>query len=136
MSNVFATAISGMNAAIARLSNAATNMVNVSSTGKLPAKDGEKATSYQPTDVITLSNDVADNTLGVRTETVARSPAYYPMRDPSSSNANDQGLVAAPNVDLTKEMVDSMLAEISYKASAKVIAVEKRNEETLLDTLA
>lgn len=136
MSNVFSIAVSGLSAAISKMSNAATNIVNASSTGKLLEKDGEKATSFVPRDVVTLSESVGDDLLGVRTESVSRDPSYYPMYEPSSPYANEAGLVAAPNVDLTKEIVDMMMAEVAYKANAKAIAVEKKNEETLLDTLA
>lgn len=136
MSNVFQIAVSGMNAAMSRFSNAVTNLVNVSSTGKLPNAPGEKATSYAPTDVVTLSNSVGDNNLGVRAQTVTRDPAYRPAYDPHSPHANADGLVAAPNVDLAGEMVNIMMAEIAYKASAKVIAAEKRNQDTLIDTLS
>ena len=136
MSSVYATAISGMNAATARLANAATNMVNVSSTGRLPSSPTEKATSYQPTDVLTLSNDVGDNHLGVRTEVVPRENPYTVALDANSPDANEEGLIAVPNVDLAAEIVDTIMAELAYKASANVIAAEKRNEETLLDTLA
>lgn len=136
MSNVFSIAVSGMNAAIARLSNAATNIVNVSSTGQLPSAENEKATSFAPMDVVSLSNSSGDNILGVRTTLVPREPSYIVARDESSPDANEQGLIAAPNIDLTAEIVNSMFAEIAYKASAKLIAVEKRNQETLIDTLS
>ncbi|MDD3183086.1 MAG: flagellar basal body rod C-terminal domain-containing protein [Alphaproteobacteria bacterium] len=136
MSNVFGIAVSGMNAAASRLYNAATNLVNVSSTGSLPTAEGEKATSYQPTDVISIPTSVGDNNFGVTTQTVAREPAYYPAYDPSSPNANEQGVVAAPNVDVVTEILNMKLAELAYSASAKAIAVEQRNQETLVDTLS
>ncbi len=135
MSGVFSIAVSGMNAAATRLKNAATNLVNVSSTGKLPTTEGEKATSYQPTDVISISKSVGDDKFGVSTKTIDRDPAYYPMMDPQSPDANEKGLVAAPNVDVVGEILNMKLAEIAYGASAKAILVEKRNEETLLDVL-
>lgn len=135
MSNVFSIAVSGMNAAASRLYNAANNLVNVSSTGKLPTSEDEKATSYQPTDVISVSNSVGDNNFGVSTQTVARDPSYSPMYSPDSPDANADGLVAAPNVDVTKEIVDMKLAELSYRASAKAVIAEKKNEEALLDVL-
>ncbi len=135
MSSIFSSAISGMNAAATRFSNAVTNIVNASSTGRLPNSSEEKATSYQPTDVITLSNDVGDHHLGVTTTTVLRDHPYVVARDETSPHANADGLIAAPNVDITKEIVDTMMAELAYKANAKVIAAEKRNEETLLNTM-
>jgi len=136
MSSVFSIAVSGMNAAMTRFSNAVSNIVNVSSTGKLPSSSGEKATSYNPTDVISLSNSVGGNNLGVRTEVVPRDPAYRPAYDPESSNANTDGLVAEPNVDMTKEIVETMMAELAYKASASVIRTEKDVEKSLIDTIA
>ena len=135
MNSVFSIAVSGMNAAIHRMSNAATNLVNISSTGKVPENAGEKATSYQPTDVISLSNSVADDKFGVRTETVPRTPAFSYAYNPDSPDANADGLIAVPNVSIEREIVDSLLAEIAYKASAKVIAAEKENQDKLLDTL-
>lgn len=136
MSDIFSTSISGMNAAKDRLRNAAENIANVQSSGKLPVAEGEKATSYYPTDVITLSNSVGDHHLGVRTQTVERENPYSVVYDPSSPDANEDGLIAAPNIDLTRELVDTLMAELSYKANAKVIAVEKSNQETILDVLA
>lgn len=135
MSNVFSIAISGMTAAATRVSNAVSNIVNVSSTGKLPQTPDGKATSYQPTDVISLSNSVGDNNLGVRAEVVPREPSYRPAYSPRSPDANERGLIAEPNVDLAAEIVDTMMAELAYKANIKVIEAEKRNEESLLDVL-
>jgi flagellar basal-body rod protein FlgC len=125
-----------MNAAMTRFSNAVSNMVNVGSTGKLPSTPNERATSYYPTDVISLSNNTGDNHLGVRTQTVERANPYTVQRDETSPYANEQGLIAAPNIDLTAEVVDTMMAELTYKANAKVIAAQKRIEDSLLDTMA
>ncbi len=136
MSSIFSTAVSGMNAAVTRLGNAVTNIVNASSTGKISSAPDEKSTAFAPKDVVTLSNDVGNHHLGVKTETVLRDPSYVPVYSPTSPDANEQGLIAAPNVDLAKEILDSMAAEIAYKATAKVIASEKRNEETLIDTIS
>lgn len=135
MSTVFSVAVSGMNAAIDRILNAANNIVNVSSTGKLPAAPGEKATSFEPQDVVTLSNNSEDLKLGVRTQLVPRDPAYTTAYDPASPDTNANGLIAAPNVDLASEIVDMMMAKNAYEASAKIISVQKGMDQTLLDAL-
>ena len=132
MSSVFSSAISGMNAAIARLSNAATNIANVSSTGKLPATPDGKATSFEPKDIVNITTTTGE----VTTTSVPRTPAYHPMYSPNSPDANADGLVAAPNIALESEIVDSLMAKTAYQANAKIIAVEKEKQETLLDTLA
>lgn len=132
MSSVFTIAISGLNAAMTRVANAATNIANISSTGKMPRIDGENAGSFAPRDIVNLSNEVG----GVSTQSVTRTPSYRPMVDPSAPDANKQGLVAAPNIALESELTDLLMAEIAYKANAKAIAAEKKNEETLLNTIA
>jgi len=136
MSETLTIAVSGMKAAVARVMNAASNLVNASSTGRLPSTSGEKATSYQPTDVVTLSDSAGDNNLGVHTKVVARDPAYTVAPDPRSPDANTQGLVAAPNVDIASELIDMKMAELSYKANARVIRAQTNMDKDLLDTLA
>lgn len=136
MSNVFSIAISGMNAAATRVANATKNIVNVSSTGKLPTTPEEKTTAHMPTDVVTLSNSVGDHNLGVSAQVVPRDPAYRPAYAPGNPDANENGLVAEPNVDVTKELVDIMMAELAYKASVKVIKAEKENQQSLIDTIS
>ncbi|NTU76460.1 MAG: flagellar biosynthesis protein FlgC [Alphaproteobacteria bacterium] len=136
MSGVFQTALSGMTDSVARLGNTIKNLVNASSTGRLPTSSDATTTAYQPTDVVTLSNSVGDNNLGVSSIVVPREPAYIPVSDPDSPHADARGLVAAPNVDITAEVVNSLIAETTYGANAAVIKAERENEKTLLDTLA
>ncbi len=46
--------------------------------------------------------------------------------DPSHPDANDQGYVALPNVDLLKETTDMMLATRAYEANITTIKSAKR----------
>lgn len=133
MNDLFSIAVSGLTAATNRLSNAAKNLVNISSTGKMPQNTGEKAGSYQPTDVISIS-DAASG--GVTTQTVPRDPAYSVAYHPDSPDANAKGLVATPNVSIEGEIVDSLMASIAYQANAKVIEAQSENQKKLLDSLA
>lgn len=52
---------------------------------------------------------------------------------PGSPQADAQGFVAYPNVDVTTEMVDLMTASRSYQANASVIQTAKSTVETTLD---
>ncbi|MDD5586491.1 MAG: flagellar basal body rod C-terminal domain-containing protein [Alphaproteobacteria bacterium] len=106
------------------------------STGRLPEKPGEKATSYPPQDVVTLSDSAGDHALGVRSTLRPREPAYVAATAPHSPDANAAGLVAAPNVDMATELVNAKLAEVSYRANAAVIRAAEKNDKELLDTLA
>lgn len=129
MSSVFSSAVSGLNAAVARMSNAATNIANASTTGILPQNEGEQATSYQPTDIVNLTTDTGE----VVTEQIGRSPAYYPMYAPTSPHANEKGQIAQPNVDLASEITDLLMAEISYKANLRAIKTEQERQNIMFD---
>ncbi len=136
MTNQLSIAVTGLMDASLRLSTAAKNIANAQSSGRLPSVAGEKATSYTPQDVVTLSNSTGNNNLGVRSTTVDRDPSYEPAYDPSSPNANDQGLVATPTVDIASEIVKSIMASEAYKANAAVIKAALENDKKLMDSLS
>ncbi len=135
MPEALAIAVSGLNAAVRRVVNSASNFVNASSTGRLPESSGEQATVYRPADVVALSNSVGGNALGVRTETKTREPSYVSAYDPHSPDANAEGFIAAPNIDIASELIAMKMAEISYKANAAVIRAQTDMDKELLDTL-
>lgn len=114
MSSVFSSAVSGLNAAIDRVSCVAANIANAASHGPL-------ATSYAPKDVVAQTTATGE----VRTHIIER-----------TQNAAEQSLLAESTVDVASEIVQAMIAETSYKASAKVIGIEKKRQDSLLDTMA
>ncbi|MCS3931566.1 flagellar basal body rod protein FlgC [Bradyrhizobium elkanii] len=61
------------------------------------------------------------------------SPSYTAQSDPGAPFANEDGLVAAPNVDLASEFVQMAAAKYSFIANAKVIQAYAETEQTLLD---
>ena len=65
-----------------------------------------------------------------------RNPAYITTSDPQSPDANADGLVASPNVDLNSELIASKEAEVSYGVNAKVIKIADKMEKSLLDALS
>ena len=136
MSEALKIAVSGLNDAVLRIVNVASNVVNSLSTVRLPEKPGDKATSYQPQDIVTLSESAGDNQLGVHSTQRPRNPAYVTASDPKSPNANAAGLVAAPNVDMAAELLNAKMAEAAYKANAAIIRAAEKNDKELLDTLA
>ncbi len=133
MPGILQVAVSGLNNAAARVANAANNIANASSAGKLPAA-GEAYKGFTPTDVVSLSNAVSGGTsLGVVTQTQPRAPAYNPAFDPSSPSANADGFIAAPNVDLAAESVSIVAARANYAANAAVVKTVKELDKALLD---
>jgi flagellar basal-body rod protein FlgC len=129
------TALSGMQAATARLAASASNVANVRSTGPLPGPglapaDGRRA--YVPVDVVQRS----DPTGGVATAYAPRRPAHGPGYAPGSPDADERGLVAAPNVDLAAEAVSQIEALLAFKANAAVARAVDRMTESTLDLTA
>ncbi len=131
------TALSGMQAATARLAASASNVANVRSTGPLPAAepgvapaDGRRA--YVPVDVIQRG----DPSGGVATAYAPRRPAHVPEYAPGSPDADGRGLVAAPNVDLAAEAVSRIEALLAFKANAAVARATDRMMESALDLTA
>jgi flagellar basal-body rod protein FlgC len=61
------------------------------------------------------------------------SPSFTAQSDPSAPFANQDGLVAAPNVDLTNEFVELATAKYSFIANAKVIQAYSETTKSLLD---
>ena len=136
MPGILDIAVSGLNNAVLRVANAASNIVNASSTSKLPSTPSDPYTGFQPQDVVTLSSSTGGNNLGVTSALTPRSPAYVAEPNPNSADANAQGLVAAPNVDLNAELISSKEAEISYAADAKIISVTQKMQKSLLDAIS
>ncbi|QQO32067.1 flagellar biosynthesis protein FlgC [Bradyrhizobium diazoefficiens] len=142
--SIFSIATSGLSAASLRVNVAASNIANVRTTGPLPASGasagaGSSSTSSAyPAAYVPLRVDQVDqssgSTPGGTIATVSTvSPSYTAQSDPSALYANQDGLVAAPNVDLASEFVQLATAKYSFIANAKVIQAYSETTESLLD---
>ncbi len=143
--SILSIATSGLSAASLRVNVAASNIANVQTTGPLPAAGGSgtsvgagSASSSFPTAYIPLRVDQVDqssgSTPGGTIATVSTvSPSYTAQSDPSAPFANQDGLVAAPNVDLANEFIQLATAKYSYLANAKVIQAYSETTDALLD---
>jgi flagellar basal-body rod protein FlgC len=136
MSSISTIALSGMNAATRRLEVSASNVANSMSTGALPAADGTVSAgtpqAYAPLRIVQTASAEG----GTQTSVTTINPPSVAMSDPQAPFANQDGLVAAPNVDISQEMVNQMIASYSFAANAKVLTVDDRMTKTLLDTMA
>jgi flagellar basal-body rod protein FlgC len=136
MSSISAIALSGLNAASLRLQVSASNVANAQSTGALPNANGTvpagSPQAYAPLEVV-QSASVGG---GVQTSVTTVTPSTTALFDPQASFANQDGLVAAPNVDLASEFVGQLLASYSYAANAIVLKADDRMTQLLLDITA
>jgi flagellar basal-body rod protein FlgC len=132
MISAISIAASGLAAAGLRLGVSAANVANALDTGPLPGT----ATAYPPAYVPQQVDQVDTAGGGTTATTQPVSPSYVPSFDPNAPYANQNGLVAAPNVDLANEVVQQILASITYTANAKVMKVAAQMTGTLLDVTA
>jgi flagellar basal body rod protein FlgC len=103
MSGILSIAVSGLNAAAARIATAANNIVNASST------------NYAPQDIVSISNSVG----GVTTQTQPR--------------AATTGAASGNGVDIAAELVTTVAATTDYGASAVIVKTAQKLNKSLLD---
>jgi len=127
--------ISGIAAAAKRVDVAAANIVHARDSGPpasskvKPVKDPNETEKqhdplYRPRDV--LQATTADG--GTRAYERERTPAEVHEYAPDDPNANEDGVVARPNVDIAQELVDIIVAQRAYEAAIKA---SQARDETL-----
>jgi len=140
-------ATSGLAAASLRLDVTASNIANARDTGPLPAASasgtpagasGSSSASNFPAAYVPLRVNQVDQTNGSEPAgtlaTVSTvSPSFVVQSDPNAPFANQDGLVAAPNVDLASEFVQLLTAKYDFAANAKVIQAYNNTTKALLD---
>jgi flagellar basal-body rod protein FlgC len=130
MNSIMSIALSGMQAARQRLEVASNNIANAATTGALPVSGGTTS-AYQPQRVD--QHSVASG--GVATTVSPVDPAIVTAYQPDSPQANQDGQVAAPNVDLVGEVINQRAAFQAYQASARLVGVANELDKTLLGSL-
>ena len=116
-------ATSGLQAASTRLRVSADNVANVSSTY------GE---AYQAKE--TTQNSLPEG--GVRADARVKTPATVNYFQPESFAANEEGVVAFPNVNLEEEVVQQQIADYDFKANLSVIRTQDEMLGNLMDISA
>jgi len=73
---------------------------------------------------------------GVRvTQVVSDKSALHTIYDPSHPDANAEGYVSYPNVNIAVEMVDLISAQRAYDANIAVMASDKRMSQKALEII-
>lgn len=136
MSSVQSIAVSGMLAATRRLEVSAQNVANMRSNGALPdaqgnvSPDAPRPYTPQRVDQVDLTSG------GTRAIVTEVSRSYVAAYDPSAPYANQDGLVASPNVDLTEEAIQQLMATYAYAANARVVTSYNQMVKSLFDATA
>ena len=136
MSSVLSIAISGMQAAATRLDVSARNVANAQSAGALPDAQGNYSADA-PRAYIPQRVDQVDLSGGGTQAVISNvTPSYIPAYDPGAPYANADGQVAAPNVDLTEEAIQQLVARYTFAANARVVTAYDQMVKSLLDITA
>jgi flagellar basal-body rod protein FlgC len=136
MNPVLAIAASGMATASLRLAVSASNVANMSDTGPLNDANAVNAGQF-PVAYTPLHADQIDVAGGGTAATVTTvNPSYLPMYDPNAPYADKNGMIATPNVDLTSEILQQIIASYIFAANAKVMQVGSQMAGTLLSITA
>lgn len=122
-----------MQAASLRLEAAARNIANAGSTGALPEAQGVAAPrqAYQP---VTVDQTAMPNG-GVAATLRKVSPGFVAALQASSSQADANGMVAMPAVDMATEVTDMLSAKQDFTANAQVLRVTDEMLRRLFDVL-
>ena len=121
-------AISGMQAQNKNMGVISSNVANAQST------DNGQGQPYRRLEAIFKADD--DGMGGVTVEEIAADMSELPrILRPGHPDADEQGYVTMPNVDLPIEMVNLTMATRAYQANVAVLKRYQRMVETTLELL-
>ncbi|MEM1090142.1 MAG: flagellar basal body rod protein FlgC [Pseudomonadota bacterium] len=124
---LFSVAASALNAQSVRLNTIASNMANAD----VAASSAEE--TFRARLPVFKAESTQGQLAGVQVAGIVESDAPARMRyQPDHPQANDEGYVFLPNVNLIEQMTDMISASRSYQANLEVITTTK---ELMLQTL-
>jgi flagellar basal-body rod protein FlgC len=133
MSSVLSIAVSGIAAASERLQDSAGNVANANSGGPLPSADpaiqAQYPQAYAPKEV----NQVETPGGGTKAVVANVQPGTVPVYDPTAPYADQNGMVAEPNVNFTAEAVQQLTARYNGVFNVYVARVYSRMMKSLVD---
>lgn len=133
MTGAIYNALSGAVAAARREEVVASNVANLRSRAAPPkstdatAPDGTPL--FRPGQVVETSNAGG----GVRATVLAVDPTSIQQFEPDAPDANAEGVVDRPNVDLAQQQANQIVAQRAFEANLKVIQTADELEKALLD---
>ncbi len=133
MTGAITNALSGAVAAARREEVAASNIANLRSRGAPRASDATTAADgtplFRPGEVQETTNGGG----GVRATVRAVDPTSIQQFEPDAPDANAEGFVDRPNVDLGQQQANQIVAQRAFEANLKVIQTADELEKALLD---
>jgi flagellar basal-body rod protein FlgC len=136
MFNALDVSTSGLVAQRARLDAISSNIANLSTTRN---ERGERE-AYTPRYVTFQTDDQVSTTgggSGVRVASIEYAQVEPKIKhEPGHPDADENGYVAYPNIDMTTEFVDALEATRAYEANIGVMEIAKDLGQRMLQILA
>ncbi len=133
MSSILSIAVSGITAASERLQVSANNVANAQSDGPLPSADPAIQAQYPQAYTLQVVNQVETAGGGTKAVVTNVQPGTVPAYDPTAPYADQNGMVAEPNVNYTTEAVQQLTARYDFVFNVYVARVYSRMLKTLVD---
>ncbi len=129
--NTFKISSSAMRAQSQRLDTISSNLANIETTSTPEGGPYKKKSVYFQSTPLSFQEQLEGNlrnaTQGVKvTKIIEDQSTPRKVYNPSHPDANAEGYVEMPNINVMEEMVDMMSATSSYQANATVIKSAKR----------
>lgn len=113
---------SALSAQRVRLDTIASNIANITSTRGTDGKPG----AYRRQFAVFEAQQTENGGAGVRVAKIQEDPSDFKLKyEPGHPDANAQGFVAYPNVDLSVEYVNALEATRAYEANVTAIETTK-----------
>ncbi len=132
ITNAISNAVSGLQAASRRFENSANNVANLRSVAapkvEGPATDDQGNPLFRPGRTL----DISAPTGGVQSTRALVDPSAVQQYDPTAPDADADGLVNRPNVDLVQETADRIAGQRQFEAN---LATVRAADEMLKATL-
>lgn len=136
ITNSLYTALSGLNAATRRFDNSASNVANVNSVAvenaTSPTTDAEGRDLFQTWRAVDSTTEGG----AVRSTRQLANPVSVQQYDPDAADADPDGLVNRPNVDLNREVVDQISAQRQFEANLATVRTADDLFKSTLDILS
>jgi flagellar basal-body rod protein FlgC len=126
--NIFEISGSAMTAQSVRLNTIASNLANADSTASAPEN------TYKAKHVVFEAHPIGESkSTGVKIQKIIEdTSAPRMMHNPAHPNANSEGFVSLPNVNITQQMVDMISTSRAYQNNVETMNAAK---SMLLKTL-
>ena len=117
---------SGLAAQRVRLQTVASNLANAQTTRTAEGGPYKRKAPVFRADVLDTFGGSLDRELAsVSVERIHEDSDVRWVHDPAHPDADDEGMVAYPDIDVLAEMVDMMTASRSYEANANAVEVTR-----------